>query len=76
MALSEHPDNETLGRFALGRLDRRSMARVEGHLRDCSECGQVAMQVLDDGLVTLLRNPAAGPTSDPSARGVPCSPSS
>ena len=53
MTPSEHPDAETLGRFVLGRLDRRTMATVEGHLRDCSRCGQVAMQVPDDRLVTI-----------------------
>ena len=55
MTPSEHPDSETLGRFVLGRLDRRAMARVEGHLEGCSECGRVAMQVTDDRLVRLLR---------------------
>jgi hypothetical protein len=58
MIPSEHPDPATLGRFVLGRLDRRIMAQVERHLRDCSECGQVATQVPDDRLVRLLR---AGP---------------
>jgi hypothetical protein len=64
MALSEHPDSESLGRFVLGRLDRRTMARVEGHLRGCSQCGQVAMQVPDDRLVRLLRASIAGPATE------------
>jgi len=63
MAPSEHPDSETLGRFVLGRLDRTAMARVEGHLRSCSQCGQVAMQVPDDRLVSLLRVSTAGPAT-------------
>jgi hypothetical protein len=63
---SEHPDAETLGRFVLGRLDRRAMARVEAHLRHCSHCGQVAMQVPDDRLVTLLRAVTARPTPESS----------
>jgi anti-sigma factor RsiW len=50
-----HPDDETLAQFVLGRLDRKSMARVEGHLRGCSRCGQVAMQTPDDRLVALLK---------------------
>jgi hypothetical protein len=60
MTRSEHPDSETLGRFVLGRLDRRTMATVEGHLRDCSRCGQVAMQVPDDPFVRLLRASTSG----------------
>ena len=60
MTPAEHPDCETLERFVLGRLDRRTMARVEGHLWDCSECGQVAMQVPDDRLVHLLRLSTSG----------------
>ena len=54
MTPAEHPDCETLEQFVLGRLDRRAMATVEGHLRGCSQCGQVAMQVPDDRLVSLL----------------------
>jgi len=74
MAPSEHPDSETLGRFVLGRLDRKAMARVEGHLRSCSQCGQVAMQVPDDRLVTLLRVSSAGPATEPSACNTASSP--
>ena len=64
MSLSEHPDSESLGRFVLGRLDRRTMARVEGHLRGCSQCGQVATQVPGDRLVRLLRASIAGPATE------------
>jgi len=60
MTPAEHPDSETLERFVLGRLDRRAMARVEGHLSACPQCGQVAMQVPDDRLVRLLRVLTAG----------------
>jgi len=63
MTPGEHPDAETLERFVLGRLDRRTMAKVEGHLTDCSECGQAAMQVPDDRLVSLLRVSTAGPAT-------------
>ncbi len=66
MTPSEHPDAETLARFVLGRLDRRAMARIERHLRDCSQCRQVAMQVPDDRLVTLVRASTAGPATEPS----------
>jgi hypothetical protein len=66
MTSSDHPDSETLGRFVLGRLDRRTMARVEGHLRLCSRCGQVAMQVPDDRLVKLLKVSPAGPATESS----------
>ena len=66
MAPAKHPDTETLERFVLGRLDRRTMATVEGHLRDCSECGQVAMQVPDDRLVRLLRGSTTGPATESS----------
>jgi hypothetical protein len=55
MTADKHPDDETLGRFVLGRLDRQTMARVEGHFQGCSRCGQVAMRVPDDWLVRLLR---------------------
>jgi hypothetical protein len=55
MADCTHPDDETLARFVLGRLDRKTMARVEGHLRCCSRCGEVATNVPNDRLVTLLR---------------------
>ncbi len=72
MTHSEHPDTETLERFVLGRLDRRTMARVEGHLQGCSLCGQVAMQVPDDRLVSLLRASTAGTVTGSS----PCDPAS
>jgi anti-sigma factor RsiW len=55
MTARTHPDDETLTRFVLGRLDRKLMAQVEGHLHSCSRCGQVAMRVPDDRLVKLLR---------------------
>jgi hypothetical protein len=55
MSHSRHPDPQTLEHFVLGRLDRRTMARVEGHLTDCMVCEQVATQVPDDRLVMLLR---------------------
>jgi hypothetical protein len=64
MTPAEHPDCESLVRFILGRLDRRAMARVEGHLRGCTQCWQVAMQVPDDRLVRLLRVPTSGPAID------------
>jgi hypothetical protein len=56
MSASGHPDDETLGQFVLGRLDRRSMSEVESHLRRCSECARIGMGVPDDPLVGLLRN--------------------
>ncbi|MFI5456965.1 MAG: hypothetical protein ACHRXM_16085 [Isosphaerales bacterium] len=74
MTPSEHPDSETLGRFVLGRLDRKAMARVEGHLLDCSQCGQVAMQIPDDRLVTLLRVSTAGPATESAACNAASSP--
>jgi hypothetical protein len=64
MSAARHPDDETLARFVLGRLDRKAMARVEGHLQDCSRCGRVAMQVPNDRLVSLLRISTAGPASE------------
>jgi hypothetical protein len=66
MTHSEHPDTETLERFVLGRLDRRTMARFEGHLTGCPECGQAAMQVPDDRLVSLLRVSTAGSATESS----------
>jgi hypothetical protein len=59
MSTPEHPDDETLRRFILGRLDRATMARVEGHLRACPLCVRVAKRVPDDGFVGLLRRPEA-----------------
>jgi hypothetical protein len=59
MTPAKHPGAETLRRFVLGRLDRAAMARVEGHLRGCRRCADVAMQVPDDGFVNLLRRPQA-----------------
>src|SRR5262249_24134338 len=47
----------TLRRFALGRLDHKTMARIEGHLRGCPSCRQVAEQAPDDRLVASLRRP-------------------
>ena len=69
MSTSEHPDLEMLRRFILGRLDRKTMARVEGHLRDCTRCGEVAMRVPDDRLVNLLQSVTTGLATDVSARG-------
>jgi hypothetical protein len=60
MGADAHPDDETLARYVLGRLDRNAMALVEGHLRRCVRCGQVAMHAPDDRLVSLLRVSAAG----------------
>ncbi len=37
------------------------MATVEAHLGSCSQCGQIATQVPDDRLVSLLRSPISGP---------------
>jgi hypothetical protein len=62
-----HPDYETLRRFALGRLDRKVKARVEGHLRGCLHCGNLAVQVPDDRLVELLRVSTAGFAPEPPA---------
>ncbi len=64
MTPAEHPDRETLAGFVLGRLDRKAMTRVEGHLRVCSQCGQVAMEVPDDRLVRLLRVSTAGAATE------------
>jgi hypothetical protein len=66
MTQSDHPDSETLGRFVLGRLDRVAMASVEAHLSGCSRCEQIAVQVPDDRLVTLLRGPTCGPATESS----------
>ena len=74
MTRSEHPDSETLERFVLGQLDRRAMARVEGHLRGCFQCGQVAMLVPDDRLVRLLRGSTAGPATESSPCNAASSP--
>jgi anti-sigma factor RsiW len=68
MSAAEHPDNATLADFVLGRLDSRSMTRVERHLRGCSPCAQVAIEVPDDRLVTFLRASAAGFRSESTAR--------
>jgi hypothetical protein len=64
MILSEHPDHEALARFVLGRLDRKAMATVVAHLRCCIPCEQVATQVPDDRLVTLLRISTTGPATE------------
>ncbi len=55
MTASEHPGRETLWEFGLGRLDRRAMVAVEGHLRQCPQCGRIGLGAPDDRLVTLLR---------------------
>jgi hypothetical protein len=60
MIPSEHPDFETLRQFVLGRLDRKSMTRIEDHLQSCCHCGNAAVHVPDDRLVKLLRASAAG----------------
>ncbi len=74
MTPAEHPDPETLGRFVLGRLARRTMARVEGHFRGCSQCGQAAMQVPDDRLVSLLRGSTTGTATESSPANAASSP--
>jgi hypothetical protein len=74
MSAARHPDDETLARFVLGRLDRKAMARVEGHLQGCAQCGRVAMQVPDDRLVSLLRVSTAGPATESCACDVASSP--
>jgi anti-sigma factor RsiW len=56
MSTSVHPNDEILNRFVLGRLDRREMAQVEAHVRDCLRCARAGMRVPDDRLVTLLRS--------------------
>jgi hypothetical protein len=66
MTPSEHPERETLWRFGLGRLDRKGMVAVEGHLRQCPQCGRIALRAPDDRLVTLLRASTAGPATGPS----------
>lgn len=63
MTHSVHPDPATMRLFILGRLDGRTMARVEAHLRGCAVCEQVAQRIPDDRLVTLLRIPANDPSS-------------
>lgn len=63
MCARAHPENEILGRFALGRLGGKAMARVEAHVRGCAECAQIAMRVPDDRLVKLLRTAIARPTT-------------
>jgi anti-sigma factor RsiW len=74
MTSSIHPDPETLERFVLGRLDRRTMAKVEAHLETCCRCAQAAAQVVDDRLVTLLRTPDVGPASGCSSHNAAGSP--
>jgi Putative zinc-finger len=74
MTSPTHPDLETLGRFVLGRLDRRAMDRVEAHLGCCSSCGRAAMQIPDDRLVALLRIHPAGPAAGRSPDGATKSP--
>ncbi len=74
MSHAEHPDTEMLERFVLGRLDRRTMAKVEGHLTGCLQCVQVATQVPDDPLVRLLRVAIAGPAIEPPPRNAASSP--
>jgi hypothetical protein len=64
MTPAVHPDPKTLGQFVLGRLDGRAMARVEGHLRGCSECEQAALRIPDDRLVTLLRVSTNDPATE------------
>ena len=68
MTPSEHPERETLWRFGLGRLDRKRMMAVENHLRQCPQCGRVALRAPDDRLVTLLRVSAPDGASGPSPR--------
>jgi hypothetical protein len=69
MTAGTHPDDETLVRFVLGRLNRSAMARVEAHLWSCSQCGGVAMGAPDDRLVRLLRDSAVGSATQSSAFG-------
>lgn len=61
---ANHPLAEDLRRFALGRLDRRAMARVEAHLGGCLRCADIAAKAPHDRLVALLRRPVDGPDAD------------
>jgi hypothetical protein len=75
MIPSEHPGRETLWRFGLGRLNRKGMVTIEGHIRQCPRCGRIALRAPDDRLVTLLRATAAGRvTGTAHAKGPPRTP--
>ena len=53
-AQSTHPDLAALHKFALGRLARTEMRRVERHLGECEVCLQAALTAPPDHLVRLL----------------------
>ena len=68
MTFSEHPDPETLEPIHSGPArPAERWRRSRRTSRVCSQCGQVAMQVPDDRLVTLAAGlEHAGPATEPS----------
>src|SRR6266540_315269 len=61
MPPSACPSREELVRFAVGDLDRVALAKVAGHVEQCSHC-ESTLQELDDhpdALVSALRQPVS-----------------
>jgi serine/threonine protein kinase/WD40 repeat protein len=54
-AASEHPGQEQLEAFGLGRLDEEDAARVLAHLEKCGDCRGLVASVPDDTLSSLVR---------------------
>ena len=52
---ADHPDGETLRRFAHGRLESKAMGDVERHMGGCDSCCRFVQSVPDDALAAILR---------------------
>jgi uncharacterized protein (TIGR03067 family) len=66
-----HPAAEQLTAFGLGQLDEASLLEIESHLAECPSCREVAAQVADDTLVSLLRSTATEPEGQPAPHEMP-----
>ena len=55
---SEHPSQEQLQAFGLGRLDEELGTRVFAHLEHCGDCRVLVELLPDDTLTTLVRSAA------------------
>src|SRR5262249_41898955 len=53
--LGGHPSPEKLTAFGLGLLDPNQIAAIESHVASCDSCCQALQSVVDDSLVSRLR---------------------
>src|SRR5262245_61975387 len=54
--LGDHPSPEKLPEFGLGLLDPEQTAAIESHVASCDSCCEALQSVVDDSLVSRLRD--------------------